>query len=136
MNSYARLCIILRDHEACFVAFINYGKEMSAALFHSKLWRDYLWVDVVQMVFNDFNHKQALPELTRVPSDVSAELCPPYFRSAEKLKKQFRKLRFEFRYPLDRWQHSGQSDPDRFSEFLSTARGEITANSKRPLLFL
>ena len=135
LHEYARLCVTLRDHEACRVALINSGKEMSAAALDAKLRRDYFWVDVVEKVFNDVNHKPVIPELIGVISNVSAELSPPCFRSGEKLKEHFCKLRSEFSEPLDRWQRSGQGDPDRFPEFLSTARGELTAKSKRLLLF-
>lgn len=114
LNEYALLCVTLRDHEACRLALINCGKEMSAAALDAKLRRDYFWVNVVQKVFNDVGHKPVLSALLGVLSDVSAELPPPCFRSSEKLKELFRKLRSEFSDPLDRWQRSGQGDPDRF----------------------
>lgn len=95
----------------------------------AKLRREYFWVDVVQKAFNDVYNNLVLPELIIVISDMSADLCRPCFRSGKKMKELFHKLRSEFSDPLDRWNRSGQGDPDQFPMFLNTALRDLSAKS-------
>lgn len=108
---------------------------MSPAALDARISRDNFWTEVVEAVYNDVTYKPTLHELSGVLEGVDASAAPQCFRSGDRLKEWFRKLRSEFTEPFDKWGRSGQNSPDRFPDFLSKHNSNLTAKSQRLLLF-
>lgn len=76
-----------------------------------------------------------IPELAGIIDNVYPAMSPLCHRSGSSLKEWFRKARSDFTEAHGKWTGSRQNDPDRFPIFLSTFNGNLTALSRRLLVF-
>ena len=136
LSEFSRLIVMLRHNEHCRSAINMLQQELTRAQLDSGRSRDSFWVTIADR-FNDST------ELVQYSfegwvEDADPSLPPICFRAASVLKDQYARTRTGFTVYKDRWERSGQNDPENFRNFLPTldnVRHSLTALSKRMLIF-
>ena len=132
ISEFARLIVLMKDDERVRSALFKLGQELRRSELDSGNTRDTFW-GIIEGRFNDQSVLVRFSFVGHI-EEVDPSAPPLCHRSAEVLKLQFRDTRSVFTEALNKWNRSGQNDPDRFLNFLSKNEQMLYASSKRALI--
>ena len=136
LNEFSRLIIMLRHNEHCRQSINLLQQELTRAQLDAGRSRDSFWARIADR-FNDPSEHIAY-SFDGWVEDAEPSLPPLCVRAASVLKDQYARTRTGFTVYKDRWERSGQNDPENFRSFLPTldnGRHSLTALGKRMLVF-
>lgn len=131
LSEFARLLVLMKEDEKVRESMYRLGQELRRAELDTGTSRDSFW-GIIEARFNDVSLLVKF-SFEGYLSDADPSAPPLCNRSGEVLKGHFRDAKSVFTKALDRWNRSGQNDPDKFVDFLSCNGQSLYASSKRAL---